>query len=64
MIKDQLPPDCGDILECETSCNLIKEKNAEECGTFLEVSRAFENGNMSLFLTDLGRLPNLRWSFL
>ena len=25
VIKDQLPPDWGDILEYATSCNLIKE---------------------------------------
>ena len=49
MTKDRLLPDWGeDILECATSCNLIKETKRKR--VFLEVSRVFENGNMSLFL--------------
>ena len=50
MIKDPLLPDSGDILEFATSCNLIQETKRTRVGTFLEVYRAFENGNMSLFL--------------
>ena len=40
----------GGILERSTSCNLIKNQNIKEFGTFLKVFRSLENRNISLFL--------------